>query len=87
MTDELAIECLRHFDAWTMGEPDFSWAGHRTHYSHRYRSLLLSWPSTDLQPLDVVLFYPLQEAYGKAVHDHTHNARRGVTKRLFLAVL
>jgi len=67
--------------------------GHRTHYSLpfvRYavqnNILLFSYPGHSthlLQPLDVVLFSPLQKAYGKAVHDHTRNTRRGVTKRLF----
>ena len=80
MTDKLAIEWLQAFDRATKeqarGQPRFLLMdGHRTYYSLkmiRYavenNIIMMSYPGHSthlLQPLDVVLFSPLQHAYKK----------------------
>ena len=87
-----------YFNTWTRDAADGQQRllilnGHRTHYSLdfiRYavqnKITLLSYPkhtTHPLQLLDVVLFAPLQQACGTAVHTHTCEARTGATKKLF----
>jgi hypothetical protein len=55
-------------------------------YARQNDILLVSSPSHSthlLQPLDLVLFSPLQKAYSKAVADYTRTSRCGVTKKDF----
>jgi hypothetical protein len=98
-TDELARDWLRdYFDPWTKtranGEPRLLLLdGHRSHYSlafvryARYNNILLvSYPGHSthlLQPLDLVLFSPLQKAYSTAVADYTRTSRCSITKKDF----
>jgi IS5 family transposase len=98
-TDELALEWLRdYFDPWTKsranGEPRLLILdGHRSHYSLAFvryarhnNIILLSYPGHSthlLQPLDIVLFAPLQKAYSDAVAKYTRTSRCGVTKKDF----
>ena len=100
-TNELATRWLvDYFDAWTRDIADGQQRllildGHRTHYSIdfvRYAVkngiTLLSYPGHTthlLQPLDVVLFSPLQEAYGATVHNYTRETRTGITKKQFFS--
>ena len=92
------MEWLHRFDTWTSiraaGAPRFLLLdGHRTHYSLQFihyavahNIILMSYPGHSthlLQPLDVVLFSPLNKAYGEAVATHTRTTRTGVNKALF----
>ena len=87
-----------YFDTWTRDAADGQQRplildGYRTHYSLdfiRYavqnKITLLSYPKHTTHPrqlLDVVLFAPLQQACGTAVHTHTCEARTGTTKKVF----
>jgi hypothetical protein len=98
ITDELALDWLHYFDTWTKTrancEPQFLFLdGHRIHYSlafvryaHQKDILIVSYASHSthlLQPLDLVLFCPLQKAYSKAAADYTRTSCCGVTKKDF----
>jgi hypothetical protein len=97
--DELALRCLRdYFDAWTKSRPNgeprlLLLDGHRSHYSLKFvryarhnNIILVSYPGHSthlLQPLDLVLFHPLQKAYSDAVDEYTRTSRCGINKQDF----
>ena len=98
-TNELGMEWLQHFDAWTSDRASEKFRlllldGHRSHYNlpfncryaYDHKIILMSYPGHSthlLQPLDVGLFSPLQKAYTKAASDFVRDTRTGIAKGTF----